>query len=183
MVTIEEVSVHRVLSLAEVTKLKMQLAVPGSAGTYTSAADRKLEEGQRVRYCLLLISLPLLLDIKMLILNVLLPEPVSAAPGSAETWYRPAVWWTSLLSQHRRREAAAGPDRCRWEISQTGTNTKMQFKSSVNFLLKKKKKDSLMYSEKLFLNANVIFKVVFFPLFLPLTNLVHSHPQRWNLVT
>lgn len=26
----------------------MQLAVPGSAGTYTSAADRKLEEGQRV---------------------------------------------------------------------------------------------------------------------------------------
>nr|XP_004564048.2 kinesin-like protein KIF20A [Maylandia zebra] len=31
----------------EVTKLKMQLEVPGSAGTLTSAADRKLEEGQR----------------------------------------------------------------------------------------------------------------------------------------
>lgn len=36
---------------AEVTKLKMQLEVPGSAGTLTSAADRKLEEGQRVSTC------------------------------------------------------------------------------------------------------------------------------------
>ncbi|XP_047199553.1 kinesin-like protein KIF20A [Hippoglossus stenolepis] len=31
----------------ELTKLKMQLEVPGSSGTLTSAADRKLEEGQR----------------------------------------------------------------------------------------------------------------------------------------
>ncbi|KAM7374276.1 hypothetical protein PAMP_006944 [Pampus punctatissimus] len=31
----------------EVTKLKMQLEVPGSTGALTSAADRKLEEGQR----------------------------------------------------------------------------------------------------------------------------------------
>ncbi|XP_003971316.2 kinesin-like protein KIF20A [Takifugu rubripes] len=31
----------------EVTKLKMQLEVPGLAGTYTSSADRKLEEGQK----------------------------------------------------------------------------------------------------------------------------------------
>lgn len=36
---------------AEVTKLKMQLEVPGSAGNLTSAADRKLEEGQRVSTC------------------------------------------------------------------------------------------------------------------------------------
>lgn len=36
---------------AEVTKLKMHLEVPGSAGTLTSAADRKLEEGQRVSTC------------------------------------------------------------------------------------------------------------------------------------
>ena len=35
---------------AELTKLKMQLEVPGSAGTLTSAADRKLEEGQRVSH-------------------------------------------------------------------------------------------------------------------------------------
>lgn len=33
---------------AELTELKAQLDVPGSAGTLTSAADRKLEEGQRV---------------------------------------------------------------------------------------------------------------------------------------
>lgn len=31
----------------ELTKLKMQLEVPGTAGTLTGAADRKLEEGQR----------------------------------------------------------------------------------------------------------------------------------------
>ncbi|XP_044226576.1 kinesin-like protein KIF20A isoform X2 [Thunnus albacares] len=31
----------------EMTKLKMQLEVPGSTGTLTSSADRKLEEGQR----------------------------------------------------------------------------------------------------------------------------------------
>ncbi|XP_076606951.1 kinesin-like protein KIF20A [Chaetodon auriga] len=31
----------------ELTKLKLQLEVPGSSGTLTSAADRKLEEGQR----------------------------------------------------------------------------------------------------------------------------------------
>ncbi|XP_053298163.1 kinesin-like protein KIF20A [Pleuronectes platessa] len=31
----------------ELTKLKMQLEVPGASGTLTSAADRKLEEGQR----------------------------------------------------------------------------------------------------------------------------------------
>ncbi|XP_070699642.1 kinesin-like protein KIF20A isoform X2 [Pempheris klunzingeri] len=31
----------------ELTKLKMQLEVPGSTGTLTSAADRKLEDGQR----------------------------------------------------------------------------------------------------------------------------------------
>ncbi|XP_068456646.1 kinesin-like protein KIF20A isoform X2 [Clinocottus analis] len=31
----------------ELTKLKMQLEVPGSTGTLTNAADRKLEEGQR----------------------------------------------------------------------------------------------------------------------------------------
>ncbi|XP_029374737.1 kinesin-like protein KIF20A [Echeneis naucrates] len=31
----------------ELTKVKMQLEVPGSAGTVTNAADRKLEEGQR----------------------------------------------------------------------------------------------------------------------------------------
>ncbi|XP_041808496.1 kinesin-like protein KIF20A [Chelmon rostratus] len=31
----------------ELTKLKVQLEVPGSTGTLTSAADRKLEEGQR----------------------------------------------------------------------------------------------------------------------------------------
>ncbi|XP_015816289.1 kinesin-like protein KIF20A [Nothobranchius furzeri] len=31
----------------ELTKLKMQLEVPGSAGAITSAADRKLQEGQR----------------------------------------------------------------------------------------------------------------------------------------
>lgn len=34
--------------LAELRKLKMQLEVPGSTGTLTGAADRKLEEGQRV---------------------------------------------------------------------------------------------------------------------------------------
>lgn len=28
----------------------MQLEVPGLAGTYTSSADRKLEEGQKVGY-------------------------------------------------------------------------------------------------------------------------------------
>ena len=33
---------------AELTKLKMQLEVPGSTGALTSAADRKLLEGQRV---------------------------------------------------------------------------------------------------------------------------------------
>ncbi|XP_019941384.2 kinesin-like protein KIF20A isoform X2 [Paralichthys olivaceus] len=31
----------------ELTKLKMQMEVPGSTGTHTGAADRKLEEGQR----------------------------------------------------------------------------------------------------------------------------------------
>ncbi|CAB1421235.1 unnamed protein product [Pleuronectes platessa] len=31
----------------ELTKLKMQMEVPGASGTLTSAADRKLEEGQR----------------------------------------------------------------------------------------------------------------------------------------
>lgn len=36
------------LVCAEVTKLKMQLEAPGSAGALTGAADRKLEEGQRV---------------------------------------------------------------------------------------------------------------------------------------
>lgn len=34
--------------LAELKKLKTQLEVPGSTGTLTGAADRKLEEGQRV---------------------------------------------------------------------------------------------------------------------------------------
>lgn len=34
---------------AELAKLKMQLVLPGQTGTLTSAADRKLEEGQRVR--------------------------------------------------------------------------------------------------------------------------------------
>lgn len=34
--------------IVEVTKLKLQLEVPGSAGALTSSADRKLEEGQRV---------------------------------------------------------------------------------------------------------------------------------------
>lgn len=33
------------------TKLKMQLEVSGSTGNLTGAADRKLEEGQRVSYC------------------------------------------------------------------------------------------------------------------------------------
>lgn len=58
----------------------------------------------------------------------LLLELVSAAFGPEETWCGPAVWWTSLLSQHRRREVAPGTDRCRWENSQTGTNTKNAFK-------------------------------------------------------
>uniref|UniRef100_A0A8C4DU92 Kinesin-like protein n=1 Tax=Dicentrarchus labrax TaxID=13489 RepID=A0A8C4DU92_DICLA len=35
------------VACAELTNLKMQLEVPGSTGTLTSAADRKLEEGQR----------------------------------------------------------------------------------------------------------------------------------------
>lgn len=45
-----EVCVHGCLLISEVTKLKMQLEVPGLAGTYTSCADRKLEEGQKVSY-------------------------------------------------------------------------------------------------------------------------------------
>lgn len=87
-----------------------------------------------------------LLSMSVVIVNIFLLEPVSAALGSAETWYGPAVWWTSLLSQHRRREVAAGTDRSRWENSQTGTNTKNAFKvclkvpnSSAYFLFKKKK--------------------------------------------
>lgn len=52
-----------------------------------------------------------------------LTEPASAALGPAETRYRPAVRWTSLLSQHRWREAAAGANCCRWDNSQTGTTT------------------------------------------------------------
>lgn len=43
-----KVRVHCFLLIAEVTKLKMQLEVPGLAGTYTNATDRKLEEGQKV---------------------------------------------------------------------------------------------------------------------------------------
>lgn len=38
------------LAYAELTKLKMQLEVPGSTGTLTGAVDRKLEDGQRVSY-------------------------------------------------------------------------------------------------------------------------------------
>lgn len=39
------------LVCAELTKLKLQLEVPGSTGTLTGAADRKLEDGQRVSNC------------------------------------------------------------------------------------------------------------------------------------
>lgn len=45
----------------EVAKLKMQLEIPGSTGTLTNAADRKLEEGQRVSYCCTLWKAPLFL--------------------------------------------------------------------------------------------------------------------------
>lgn len=38
------------LACAELTKLKMQLEVPGSTGHLTRVVDRKLEEGQRVSY-------------------------------------------------------------------------------------------------------------------------------------
>lgn len=75
----------------------MQLAVPGSAGTYTSAADRKLEEGQRVGYGLVFISLFFLLmhecvNSDFFFLFFFLLELVSSALGPEETWCGPAVW-------------------------------------------------------------------------------------------
>lgn len=72
----------------------MQLAVPGPAGTYTSAADRKLEEGQRVGSGLVLISLFFLLSMSVLIVIFFfspLLELVSAAFGPEETRCGPAV--------------------------------------------------------------------------------------------
>lgn len=119
-----KVRVHCFLLIAEVTKFKMQLEVPGLVGTYTNAADRKLEEGQKVssRVLLPLILSPLCDCVESDFLFGLI-EPASAALGSAETRYRPAVWWKSLLSQHGRREAETGADHCRWDISQTGTNS------------------------------------------------------------
>lgn len=52
----------------------------------------------------------------------LLPtESATAATGFTEARVRPAVRWTSLLSQHRRGKAASGINRCRWDTSQTGT--------------------------------------------------------------
>lgn len=50
--------------LTELTKLKMQLEVPGSTGTITSAADRKLEEGQRVSIAVPLTGAPLFLHLQ-----------------------------------------------------------------------------------------------------------------------
>lgn len=71
----------------------MQLAVPGPAGTYTSAADRKLEEGQQVGSGLVLISLFFLLSMSVLIVIFFSPllELVSAAFGPEETRCGPAV--------------------------------------------------------------------------------------------
>lgn len=50
--------------LTELTELKMQLEVPGSTGTITSAADRKLEEGQRVSIAVPLTGAPLFLHLQ-----------------------------------------------------------------------------------------------------------------------
>lgn len=50
-----------VLSCAELTQMKSHFEVPGSTGTLTSAADRKLEEGQRVSSCSAVWSTPLFL--------------------------------------------------------------------------------------------------------------------------
>lgn len=112
---------------AEVTKLKMQLEVPGSAGTLTSAADRKLEEGQRVstcstqtHCCMWVSGLFERLKFVCVISCFFTTEPASAAPQSAEAGGGPAVWWKSLLSQHRRGEAAPRFNSCRWDFSQTG---------------------------------------------------------------
>lgn len=52
-------------------------------------------------------------------------ELASAAYGPAEARGGPPVRWTSLLSQHRRGEAAAGINSCRRDTRQTGTTTDM----------------------------------------------------------
>lgn len=54
-----------------------------------------------------------------------LTEPAPASLGSAEARGGLAVWWTSLLPQHRRGKAAAGVSNCRWDTSQTGITTDM----------------------------------------------------------
>lgn len=130
-----EVCVHGCLLIAEVTKLKIQLEVPGLAGTYTSSADRKLEEGQKVSYSSAFTSLFCLLCqcVNSDFFFFCPTEPAPAALGPAATRYGPAVWWAGLLSQHRRREAETGAGRCRWDISQTGTNSFKVYPQRVQF--------------------------------------------------
>lgn len=129
-----EVCVHGCLLIAEVTKLKMQLEVPGLAGTYTSSTDRKLEEGQKVGSRPAFTSLFFLLcECVNSDLFFCPTEPAPAALGPAAARYGPAVWWAGLLSQHRRREAETCADRCRWDVSQTGTGSFKVYPQSVQF--------------------------------------------------
>lgn len=111
-----------VFVFSELTKLKIQLELPGPTGTITSAVDRKIEEGQRVSLlmchnnCTIVFAASESLWCQSNIAFFFFfprTEPASTTSGFTETRGGPAVWRASLLSQHRRGAAAAGVDSCR----------------------------------------------------------------------
>lgn len=157
----------------------MQLEVPGLAGTYTSSADRKLEEGQKVSYRSAFTSLFLLLcecvnrDLFFVQQNLRQLRLDLQRLG------------TDLQSGERACCRNTGGEKLRQALTAADETLAKQVQVHLKFTLNV---SSLMVNKAIvnhclscfksyvFLNANVILKALSSPLLSPLTILAHSQP-------